>query len=234
MRAIFEALGAKVSWDEEMRTVTSAKDDTTVVLQIGQDNIFINGTAKKIDTPAVITGDRTMVPLRAVSEAFECVVDWNGDTRTVDIKTNAYNSAEQSANPVKKYSSVASLNVALDKFSVSLLTDASYVPQSYQCYNDTIAEINYKKGDSDVNIRTALRNTVDTDDISGIYGGEELEEYKLNQSTVTIYRYNDTLFACWICGSGEVAYVHSASLTNGTADELKNIVEDTEDNHTKG
>ena len=44
-------------------------------------------TARKIalDVPAKIKDDRTLVPLRAISEAFECVVMWYGDTRDIYI-----------------------------------------------------------------------------------------------------------------------------------------------------
>ncbi len=44
-----------------------------------------------LDTAPVITDDRTLVPLRAVSEALDCNVDWNGDTKTVTIAPHKYN-----------------------------------------------------------------------------------------------------------------------------------------------
>ncbi len=86
LRAIFEALGAQVEWDGENETVTSAKGNNICVLQIGG-KMFVNGVEKELDVPAKIVEDRTLVPLRAVSEAYECKVDWNGDTRTVTITT---------------------------------------------------------------------------------------------------------------------------------------------------
>lgn len=236
MRAIFEALGAEVTWDEATKSVASVKDDTVVVLQIGQNKIFVNGTAKEMDTVAVITGDRTMVPLRAVSEAFHCVVDWNGDTRTVDITTNDANASAsaQLPNPVKNYSSAANLNLALEKYSVALLADTSYEPQEYRCYNGQMAEITYKKNDSEVTVRTARFSDMGMKDISGIYGGSELETYKLNDSEVAINRYEDTLYAVWTCVDVGEEYAHCVTLTNGTSDELKALVQDTEDNHPRG
>lgn len=33
----------------------------------------------------LLMNNRTMVPLRFVMEAFNVTVDWNGDTRTVEI-----------------------------------------------------------------------------------------------------------------------------------------------------
>ena len=86
LRAIFEALGAQVEWDGENETVISAKGNSTCILQIGG-KMFVNGEEKELDVPAKIVNDRTLVPLRAVSEAYDCTVDWDGDTRTVTITT---------------------------------------------------------------------------------------------------------------------------------------------------
>ena len=85
MRAIFEKLGAVVGWDGETRTVTAVKDDLTVSLEIGSFDMYVGDKVTTLDVPALIYGDRTLVPLRAISEAFGCTVDWNGDTRTVSI-----------------------------------------------------------------------------------------------------------------------------------------------------
>lgn len=85
LRAIFEALGAEIEWNGETRTVTSVKDDTTVSLTVGENAITVNGEVKELDVPAQIKDNRTLVPVRAISEAFGCDVAWDGETRTVTI-----------------------------------------------------------------------------------------------------------------------------------------------------
>ncbi len=85
LRAIFEALGASVEWNGETSTVTSAKGDTSVKLTIGENKIYVNDEAKELDVAAQIIESRTMVPARAVAEAYGCNVAWDGDTRTVII-----------------------------------------------------------------------------------------------------------------------------------------------------
>ncbi len=87
LRAIFEALGATVSWDGATRTVTGVKGDIKVNLTIDSDQLYVNGTPKTIDVPAMIINDRTMVPARAISEALGCFVDWDAAIRTVKIIT---------------------------------------------------------------------------------------------------------------------------------------------------
>ena len=85
LRAIFEALGAEVGWDDASQTVTATKGDITISLQIGSTDLFVNGEAKVIDVPAKLLNSRTLVPVRAISEAFGCKVDWEDATQTVII-----------------------------------------------------------------------------------------------------------------------------------------------------
>lgn len=89
-RAIFEAIGADVTWDGDVRTVVSydRATDTSVTLQIDTDVMFVNGTPVMLETPAKIVNDFTVVPVRAISEGLKRVVDWDNDTRTVTVKDN--------------------------------------------------------------------------------------------------------------------------------------------------
>ncbi|MGM9938003.1 MAG: copper amine oxidase N-terminal domain-containing protein [Candidatus Ornithomonoglobus sp.] len=90
-RAIFEAADADVMWDDEMKTVIAVKgngeDSTSIVLQIGKNEAFVNDQKVELEAAAEITGDRTFVPLRFVMEALGAQVDWDGDTYTVSITT---------------------------------------------------------------------------------------------------------------------------------------------------
>ena len=85
LRAIFEGLGAEVLWDGDTQTVTAIKDNTKITLQIGSAEMYIGSDIKALDVPAMLLGGRTMVPVRAVSEAFGCAVNWVEATQTVVI-----------------------------------------------------------------------------------------------------------------------------------------------------
>ena len=87
MRAIFEALGAIVDWENDTRTAVGTKDGTTVRFQIDNNIMKKNGEDILLDVPAQLVNSRTLVPIRAVSESFGCKVDWINDTRTVVILT---------------------------------------------------------------------------------------------------------------------------------------------------
>ncbi len=90
LRGIFEALGAEVEWDGETRTVTSTKDGDTIKLTIGKPELYKNGELHYVmDVVPVILEEngesRTLVPVRAVAEAFGSLVHWEHSTKTVTI-----------------------------------------------------------------------------------------------------------------------------------------------------
>ncbi len=99
VRAIFEALGAEVSWDGTTKTVTAQKDGTTVTLVIGKKEITVNGMGKTLDIAPQIVHDRTLVPARAVSEAFGYNVGWDGESKTVLITTSVPQPEELTVDP---------------------------------------------------------------------------------------------------------------------------------------
>ena len=88
LRAIFEALDAAVAWDDNTRTVTAVRDGVAVKFTIDAYQFYKNGEAIDLDVPSMIVNDRTLVPVRAISEAFGCIVDWDGDTKQVIIRSN--------------------------------------------------------------------------------------------------------------------------------------------------
>lgn len=88
MRAVFEALGAVVTWDGENEIVTATKGDTTIVITIDSDTMRKNNQIISLDAPARIYYDRTVVPVRAISEALDALVKWNDDERAVYIEMN--------------------------------------------------------------------------------------------------------------------------------------------------
>lgn len=56
-------------------------------LTASADEITVEVNGKKItsDVPAMVLNDRTVVPVRAISEALNCDIEWDGDTKGVNI-----------------------------------------------------------------------------------------------------------------------------------------------------
>ena len=85
MRAIFEALGAEVSWDNETRTAYGKTDDVLVEITIGREYLLRNDSKIALDSPAIVISGRTLVPVRAIAESLNCNVEWIGDLQVVNI-----------------------------------------------------------------------------------------------------------------------------------------------------
>jgi hypothetical protein len=100
MRNIFEALGCQVEWIGEYKLIVAVSNDKIISMMIDKLNMpvqnIITGEEKivKLDSPPVIVNDRTLVPVRAISEALGANVEWLEDTATVVITTDAQKAVE--------------------------------------------------------------------------------------------------------------------------------------------
>jgi len=78
LRFIAEALGAVVGWDAESSTASVELDGVAVATKIGE-------LAPGMDVPAMILNERTLVPLRFISETLGSDVVWNPADSTISI-----------------------------------------------------------------------------------------------------------------------------------------------------
>lgn len=128
IRGVLENLGALVKWDDETQTVSARKSSKTVSLEIGSNDVTLDkgetnddGSAKtetiQTDVAAQLVSDRTLVPLRVISEAMGYSVDWNDETYTASISTD--NDEDESWNDNKVSVDMSTLSVSGDGASVS-------------------------------------------------------------------------------------------------------------------
>lgn len=85
VRAIFEAIGATVTWDAATNTATGVRGDVVVSIQIDNTTAYVNGAPRTLDVPAQLINNRTMVPARFISESMGCDVTWYQETETVGV-----------------------------------------------------------------------------------------------------------------------------------------------------
>ena len=85
VRAIFESLGATVEYDEGDRVITANDGEHTVVMQIDNTEMGNGTEVITLDVAPRIIGERTMVPLRAVSESFGATVEYIDNLERVVI-----------------------------------------------------------------------------------------------------------------------------------------------------
>ena len=88
MRKIFEELDADVTWTEDTQTITAVKGDIEIIMQIGNNEITVNGKSIELDVAPTLVNSRTLVPIRAVSESLNADVQWDDQNKTVIITTS--------------------------------------------------------------------------------------------------------------------------------------------------
>ena len=83
LRAIADAFGFEVDWEQSEEKITLTKDDTTIILYIGKSEILVdNETVYFEDAVPMIKNSRTFLPVRKLAEILGIQVEWDGDTRT--------------------------------------------------------------------------------------------------------------------------------------------------------
>ena len=87
VRFVAEQLGASVEWNGKAQQVIIKSEDRTILMTIGSRTYTVNGMARSMDTAPVIKAgwDRTLVPVRFVSEALGYAVEWDGQNGLVII-----------------------------------------------------------------------------------------------------------------------------------------------------
>jgi copper amine oxidase-like protein len=91
LRAVFQALNAKVDYRDS--TITATRDGETVQLRPNQSVATVNGSTVQLDAPARLLNGTTYVPLRFVAQALGEEVAWQSASKTVVIGQPAIGSA---------------------------------------------------------------------------------------------------------------------------------------------
>ena len=101
LRAIFEALGAEVTWNKEEQAIFAVCGECkeegithSITMKIGEPYMYSTKSYSEktptqdmvkieLDVPPMIVDGRTLVPVRAIAESFDVKVEWNEKTKTV-------------------------------------------------------------------------------------------------------------------------------------------------------
>ena len=88
MRSVFEALGAEIEWDDAAKTVRASRGEHTVSLTVDEDIMTVDQKKIKLDAAPILRDNRTLVPVRAISEALGVSVEWLEEIKTVSVITD--------------------------------------------------------------------------------------------------------------------------------------------------
>lgn len=170
VRVVAETLGSTVDWDAETKTVTFTQGIMTASMVVGDtkltvavDNVVSD---MAVDVPASIINSRTMVPIRFLSETFGYGVEWDAETKTVNVTVSRpvlekvesgaaveeqkedENSTELTADDIKKM--VDELNEYCTKINASETKMSEEQIESYASYCDVIATVGSVLGTTDM------------------------------------------------------------------------------------
>ncbi|MGL4736927.1 MAG: N-acetylmuramoyl-L-alanine amidase [Cellulosilyticaceae bacterium] len=87
IREVFEPMGAFVEWKEGEKKAYIAYQDTLIVLEMNNPEVWLNGETFALDLPAKTINNKIMVPVRFISEQLGFEVRWDGGSRTIRINS---------------------------------------------------------------------------------------------------------------------------------------------------
>jgi hypothetical protein len=87
LRTVAEAMELQVSWNAGTQEIQLAGNGVNIMMQIGSNQAVKNGSQIPLGVSPVIFSNRTMVPVRFVSEALGCHVVWDAAARRVNISS---------------------------------------------------------------------------------------------------------------------------------------------------
>ena len=85
IRFVSEALGALVDWENESQTAIIRQGRDEIRYTVYQPMAYLNDEMMVMDTYGILKDDRTLVPIRFISELLGCTVIWDEKTSTVVI-----------------------------------------------------------------------------------------------------------------------------------------------------
>ncbi len=88
LRAFAERTGFEVEYLENTKEIKLASDGKEIIFKIGEKTAKANGKEIFLEAAPEIINNRTLVPVRAVSDVFGYDISWDGEKRVVRIKTN--------------------------------------------------------------------------------------------------------------------------------------------------
>ncbi|PIH58348.1 stalk domain-containing protein [Paenibacillus sp. LK1] len=87
IKHVLDAFGGQASWDSKNQRITVVRGGKLIDLVVGQKEFIINGKRQSATVAPYVSGGRTLVPLRLVSEQLGLTVKWEQNTKTVTISS---------------------------------------------------------------------------------------------------------------------------------------------------
>ncbi|AWV31923.1 copper amine oxidase N-terminal domain-containing protein [Paenibacillus odorifer] len=106
MRAIFEALGATIKWDNHAKSVSAVKGDINIFYLVREGRVIVNAKEHEQVLKGINFQNNTLVPLRFISEVLGSSVTWDEGAKSIYITSPV--AEEKLIAPVNRTISVGS------------------------------------------------------------------------------------------------------------------------------
>ncbi len=133
VRAIIEAFGGTVGWDEPTQTVILDMDDDVIRLTINSCVAYLNDDAHKLDVEPVVIDGRTMLPIRFVAEGFNLGVAWDEINQSVYIIRDTFTDEEYEF-LMKNVPAYSGEPYAVVNGNIPYFNDFEIIPGSFEYY----------------------------------------------------------------------------------------------------
>ena len=88
IRFVIEGLGGSVAWNGKNKIVTGIWNDTVITLKLNSKDVIVDYEPRTVNTEIIAMNKRTYVPALFIREVFGVTVQWNQNTRIVNIIGN--------------------------------------------------------------------------------------------------------------------------------------------------
>lgn len=150
--AVLEAMNANVEYDEATKVITATRNLTKITFSQNDSVINIDNdgdtSTLNMDVPIVVKDDRTLVPVRFISEAFGMNVGWDDYTNTVviiDINEYLENFKTNSPNLYKVVITPANVNMGNMNMSIKFDMSSSDIETAISVVGDMISDYKIDK-----------------------------------------------------------------------------------------
>lgn len=87
IKYVLDAFGGQAKWNSADQRITIMRGGVLLDLTVGKKEAIVNGKRKNADAAPIVTGGRTLVPLRLVSEQLGMTVKWAQETKTITLQS---------------------------------------------------------------------------------------------------------------------------------------------------
>jgi len=176
VREVFEAMGATVSYHIPTQEITISRGHSFTSMKIGSSEIMVNGNKTTIPdgvTPMLIAkkGDikqKTMVPVRFVSENLNMDVVFDGAKKEIRISDPEFSGNESKKTVINKLSAKESGNDIIITLSLTekaeKISELTYVKSSKVLYFDVFGATHTVKANYEINKGAVNKIRVGTHD----------------------------------------------------------------------